>query len=69
VRKDLHDNIGRYLETEGMAPGDVELVPLQALPALNDAAWWHAQKLIKARLAEKDIVDESFLREALRDLK
>src|SRR5262249_12098121 len=25
------------LEKEGMAPGDVELVPLQALPALNDA--------------------------------
>jgi NitT/TauT family transport system substrate-binding protein len=33
----FHYNIGRYLEKEGMAPGDVELVPLQALPALNDA--------------------------------
>jgi NitT/TauT family transport system substrate-binding protein len=33
----FHYNVGRYLEKEGMAPGDVELVPLQALPALNDA--------------------------------
>jgi NitT/TauT family transport system substrate-binding protein len=33
----FHYNIGRYLEKEGMAPDDVELVPLQALPALNDA--------------------------------
>jgi NitT/TauT family transport system substrate-binding protein len=187
----FHYNIGRYLEKEGMAPGDVELVPLQALPALNDAlaarrvdavataepfvsrleasgagvtivrtgdtfpwqiatvmysdrfakdrrgavafmkgyakasrhyhdavlktksgpafdeivaitakytgaspaliskgfpyqdrdgrlmpgdvarqtAWWHAQKLIKTPVAEKDIVDESFLREALKGLK
>jgi hypothetical protein len=29
--------MNRYLEKEGMAPGDVELVPLQGLPALNDA--------------------------------
>ena len=29
-------------------------------------AWWHAQKLMKTPLAEKDIVDESFLREALQ---
>jgi NitT/TauT family transport system substrate-binding protein len=187
----FHYNIGRYLEKEGMAPGDVELVPLQALPALNDAlaaqridavataepfvsrleaagagvtivrtgdtfpwqiatmmysagfardraravafmkgyvkasrhyfdavlakksgpafeevvavtarytgaspelirrgfpyqdrdgrlmpgdvgrqtAWWHAQKLIKAPVAEKDVVDESFLREALEALR
>jgi NitT/TauT family transport system substrate-binding protein len=187
----FHYNVGRYLEKEGMAPGDVELVPLQALPALNDAlaarrvdavataepfvsrlessgagvaivqtgdtfpwqiatvmysdrfakerktavafmkgyakssrayydavlarksgaayeevvavtakytgasadlirkgfpyqdrdgrllagdvarqtAWWHAQKLIKAPLAEKDVVDESFLREALKELR
>ena len=187
----FHFNVGRYLEKEGMAPGDVELVPLQALPALNDAlaarrvdavataepfvsrlessgagvtivrtgdtfpwqiatvmytdrfakdrkvavafmkgyakssrayhdavlarkrgaafeevvaitakytgagadlirkgfpyqdrdgrlmpgdvgrqtAWWHAQNLIKAPVPEKDIVDESFLREALKDLK
>jgi len=33
----FHYNVGRYLEKEGMAAGDVELVPLQALPALNDA--------------------------------
>lgn len=33
----FHYNIGRYLEKEGLAQGDVELVALQALPALNDA--------------------------------
>ena len=33
----FHYNIGRFLEKEGMALGDVELVPLQALPALSDA--------------------------------
>ncbi|HET7341723.1 MAG TPA: ABC transporter substrate-binding protein [Methylomirabilota bacterium] len=186
----FHYNIGRYLEKEGMAAGDVELVPLQALPAVSDAltskridaaataepfvsrleatgagrvilrtgdsfpwqiaalfysdrfakdraravgfmkgyvkasrhyydavlasksgpayeetvaitakytgagpelirrgfpyqdrdgrlmsgdigrqtAWWHAQKLLKAPVAEKDVVDESFLREALKGL-
>jgi NitT/TauT family transport system substrate-binding protein len=191
VGSTFHYNIGRYLEKEGMAPGDVELVPLQALPALNDAlvarrvdavataepfvsrleaagagvtivrtgdtfpwqiatlmysakfardrahavafmkgyvkasrhyfdavlaatsgpahdevvaitakytgaspelirkgfpyqdrdgrlmpgdvgrqtAWWHQQKLLKAPVADKDIVDESFLREALKELK
>jgi NitT/TauT family transport system substrate-binding protein len=37
VGSTFHYNVGRYLEKEGMAPGDVELVPLQALPALNDA--------------------------------
>ena len=187
----FHYNVGRYLEKEGLAPGDVELVPLQALPALNDAltakrvdavataepfvsrlestgagvsiiqtgdafpwqiatvlfsdrfahdraqavafmrgyvkasrhyfdavltgkrgpdydevvaitakytgatpdlirkgfpyqdrdgrlmpgdvarqiAWWHAQKLVKTPMAEKDLVDETFLRDALRGLK
>jgi NitT/TauT family transport system substrate-binding protein len=191
VGSTFHYNIGRFLEKEGMAAGDVELVPLQALPALNDAlaarrvdavataepfvsrleasgagvaivrtgdtfpwqiatimysagfakdraralafmkgyvkasrhyfdavlakkggpayeevvaltakytganpdlirkgfpyqdrdgrlmpgdvgrqtAWWHAHKLIKVPIAEKDIVDESFVRDALRDLK
>ncbi|RPH85667.1 MAG: ABC transporter substrate-binding protein [Candidatus Rokuibacteriota bacterium] len=191
VGSTFHYNIGRFLEKEGMAAGDVELVPLQALPALNDAlaagrvdavataepfvsrlestgagvsivrtgdtfpwqiatimysagfaknraravafmkgyvkasrhyfdavlakksgpayeevvaitakhtgaspdlirkgfpyqdrdgrlmpgdvgrqaAWWHANKLIKAPITEKDLVDESFLRDALRDLK
>ena len=33
----FHYNIGRFLEKEGMAPSDVELVPLQALGALSDA--------------------------------
>ena len=33
----FHYNVGRYLEKEGMTLADVELVPLQALPALNDA--------------------------------
>src|SRR6185436_9388228 len=33
----FHYNVGRYLEKEGLGPGDIELVPLQALPALNDA--------------------------------
>ena len=33
----FHYSVGRYLEKEGMALGDVELVALQALPALNDA--------------------------------
>jgi NitT/TauT family transport system substrate-binding protein len=187
----FHYNVGRYLEKEGLAAGDIELVPLQALPALNDAltakrvdavataepfvsrlestgagvsiiqtgdafpwqiatvlfsdrfardraqavafmrgyvkasrhyfdavltgkrgpdydevvaitakytgatpdlirkgfpyqdrdgrlmpgdvarqlAWWHAQKLVKTTVAEKDIVDDSFLRDALRGLK
>ena len=32
-------------------------------------AWWHAQKLVKAPIPEKDIVDESFLREALRAMQ
>jgi hypothetical protein len=35
----------------------------------RQAAWWHANKLIKAPITEKDLVDESFLRDALRDLK
>jgi NitT/TauT family transport system substrate-binding protein len=191
VGSTFHYNIGRFLEKEGMAAGDVELVPLQALPALNDAlaarrvdavataepfvsrleasgagvtivrtgdtfpwqiatimysagfakdraralafmkgyvkasrhyfdavlakksgpayeevvaitakytganpdlvrkgfpyqdrdgrlmpgdigrqtAWWHAHKLVRVPIAEKDIVDESFVRDALRDLK
>src|SRR5256885_4018909 len=33
----FHYNVGRYLEKGGMALGYVELVPLQALPALHDA--------------------------------
>jgi NitT/TauT family transport system substrate-binding protein len=191
IGSSFHYNVGRYLEKEGMGLGDVEVVPLQALPALNDAltarrvdavataepfvsrleatgagvtvvgtgdvfpwqiaavmysdafardrkravafmkgyvkasrhyfdavlarksgpafdeivaitarytgatpdlirkgfpyqdrdarlmpgdvgrqtAWWHAQKLVKTAVAEKDVVDESFLRDALRELK
>ena len=37
VGSTFHYNVGRYLEKEGMRLADVELVPLQALPALNDA--------------------------------
>ncbi len=33
----FHYNIGRLLEKEGMAAGDVELVPLQSLGAVADA--------------------------------
>ncbi|HTO12193.1 MAG TPA: ABC transporter substrate-binding protein [Candidatus Binatia bacterium] len=33
----FHYNVGRYLEKEGMTLADVEIVPLQGLPALNDA--------------------------------
>jgi NitT/TauT family transport system substrate-binding protein len=46
-----------YQDRDGrLMPGDVA----------RQTAWWHAQKLVKTPLAEKDIVDESFLREALR---
>jgi NitT/TauT family transport system substrate-binding protein len=37
VGSTFHYNVGRYLEKEGMTFADVEVVPLQALPALNDA--------------------------------
>jgi NitT/TauT family transport system substrate-binding protein len=33
----FHYNVGRLLEKEGLKQTDVELVPLQALPALSDA--------------------------------
>jgi NitT/TauT family transport system substrate-binding protein len=33
----FHYNVGRLLEKEGLKQSDVELVPLQALPALSDA--------------------------------
>ncbi len=33
----FHYNVGRLLEKEGLAPGDVELVPLQSLGAVADA--------------------------------
>jgi hypothetical protein len=34
----------------------------------RQTAWWHAQKLIKAPIGEKHIVDDSFVRDALRGL-
>jgi NitT/TauT family transport system substrate-binding protein len=49
-----------YQDRDGrLMPGDVG----------RQTAWWHAQKLIKAPVPEKAIVDESFLREALKELK
>jgi NitT/TauT family transport system substrate-binding protein len=49
-----------YQDRDGrLMPGDVG----------RQTAWWHAQKLLKAPVAEKDVVDESFLREALRTLR
>lgn len=33
----FHYNVGNFLEKEGMAPGAVEIVPLQTLGALSDA--------------------------------
>jgi hypothetical protein len=32
-------------------------------------AWWHRHGLVKAPIAEKDIVDETFLREARSGLR
>jgi len=47
-----------YQDRDGrLMPGDVG----------RQMAWWHQHGLVKARLAEKDIVDESFLREALKN--
>jgi len=40
-------------------PGDIE----------RQTAWWYAQGLMKAPIAERDVVDESFLREALKGLQ
>jgi NitT/TauT family transport system substrate-binding protein len=49
-----------YQDRNGrLMPGDVG----------RQTAWWHAQKLVKVPVPEKDIVDESFLREALKDLR
>jgi NitT/TauT family transport system substrate-binding protein len=49
-----------YQDRDGrLMPGDVA----------RQLAWWHAQKLVKTPMAEKDIVDETFLRDALRGLK
>jgi NitT/TauT family transport system substrate-binding protein len=49
-----------YQDRDGrLMPGDVG----------RQTAWWHAQKLVKTPVAEKDIVDESFLRDALEGMK
>jgi NitT/TauT family transport system substrate-binding protein len=49
-----------YQDRDGrLMPGDVG----------RQTAWWHRQKLLKAPVAEKDVVDESFLRAALRELR
>jgi NitT/TauT family transport system substrate-binding protein len=46
----FHYNVGRLLEREGMAPGDVEIVPLQSLGAVADAL--QAKRLDAAATAE-----------------
>ncbi|MBI4638390.1 MAG: ABC transporter substrate-binding protein [Candidatus Rokubacteria bacterium] len=49
-----------YQDRDGrLMPGDVG----------RQTAWWFKHGLIKAPIPEKDIVDESFLREALRGMK
>jgi NitT/TauT family transport system substrate-binding protein len=49
-----------YQDRNGrLMPGDVG----------RQMAWWHAQNLVKAPVPEKDIVDESFLRDALKELR
>jgi NitT/TauT family transport system substrate-binding protein len=46
-----------YQDRDGrLMPGDVG----------RQLAWWHQHGFVKAKLAEKDVVDESFLREALK---
>ena len=46
----FHYNVGRLLEREGMAPGDVEIVALQSLGAVADAL--QAKRLDAAATAE-----------------
>jgi len=47
-----------YQDRDGrLMPGDVG----------RQTAWWHKQGLVKSPIAEKDIVDESFLRDALKE--
>ncbi|HXH84488.1 MAG TPA: ABC transporter substrate-binding protein [Candidatus Tectomicrobia bacterium] len=49
-----------YQDRDGrLMPGDVG----------RQTAWWFQQKLLKAPVAEKDIVDDSFLRAALQGLR
>jgi len=49
----FHYTLGAFLEKEGMAPGDVEMVALQALPALADAL---AAKRVDAVLTAEPFV-------------
>lgn len=49
-----------YQDRDGrLLPGDVG----------RQTAWWFAQGLVKTRLQDADVVDESFLREALKGLR
>jgi NitT/TauT family transport system substrate-binding protein len=49
-----------YQDRDGrLMPGDVG----------RQIAWWHRHNLVKAPIAEKDILDESFLAEAIQALK
>src|SRR5439155_1685575 len=59
ARPDLIRRGFPYQDRDGrLMPGDIE----------RQTAWWYAQGLIKAPIAERDVVDESFLREALHVL-
>ena len=60
ARADLIRRGFPYQDRDGrLMPGDIE----------RQTAWWYAQGLIKAPIAERDVVDESFLREALKGLQ
>jgi len=60
ARPDLIRRGFPYQDRDGrLMPGDIE----------RQTAWWYAQGLIKAPIAERDVVDESFLREALKGLQ
>ena len=49
-----------YQDRDGrLMPGDVG----------RQLAWWHKHNVLKTPLAEKDVVDESFLREALQGMR
>jgi len=60
ARPDLIRRGFPYQDRDGrLMPGDIE----------RQTAWWYAQGLMKAPIAERDVVDESFLREALKGLQ
>ena len=49
-----------YQDRDGrLIPGDIG----------RQTAWWFTQGLVKAPIKDKDIVDETFLREALKGMK